>query len=150
MIPLFPLLLLIFSGWRVEVNAQQASPPPSNYGGPYISDPGKIPPEEIKRADQIHEQHCRAHPDACIAPYHVPPPVNRGYGPDVPPDPANTAPLVTDTCLPDPDHPKGPEICTTCRANPVHPDKPACIRYTNAPGVEVTIPQIPSNQAGAE
>ena len=72
-IALLPLLLLTFAGRSGSVYAQQAPTPPGDYGGPFMANPGAIPPEELKRADQIHDQHCRAHPGDCIPPN--PPPL---------------------------------------------------------------------------
>ncbi len=92
------------------VRAQQAPPAPSEYGGPYISNPGAIPPEELKRQEQIHEAYCRKHPDACIggALRRTPEGLKREEeekryrGPYVPPNPANTAPVAVTHCHPDP------------------------------------------------
>jgi hypothetical protein len=67
MIPLFTLLVLIFSGWTGSVNAQSASTLPGDYAGPFIMNPKPISPEEKRREIQVEEEHCRAYPDACIS-----------------------------------------------------------------------------------
>jgi len=84
-IALIAVPLLALSGWRGRAYAQQASPPPSNYGGPFIANP--IPPEEAKRDFQLREKFCRTHPEHCIAPYNVPPSLNMDHGPYAPPGP---------------------------------------------------------------
>lgn len=102
-IALIAVPLLALSGWRGRAYAQQASPPPSNYGGPFIANP--IPPEEAKRDFQLREELCRAHPEHCqLAPYHVPPPVNYYNGPYVP-----------------------PSHTTLCHTDPNNPSKPICV-----------------------
>ena len=102
-IALLPLLLLTFAGRSGSVYAQQAPTPPGDYGGPFMANPGAIPPEELKKDFQKREEYCRTHPGGCIADQHMPPPVNIYSGPYAPPVP-------TTVCHPDPNNPAKP-IC---------------------------------------
>jgi hypothetical protein len=133
MIALFSLLLLAFSGWTGSVNAQPAPTPPGDYGGPFIMNPKNDTPEETRREIQIEEEHCRAHPDACIPDKHPGPTAEQMRHPEEPwywatPDPSHTHVGPTTSCRPDPDHPGGPQICTDCRTNPADPEHPVCVR----------------------
>jgi hypothetical protein len=111
LLALAAVLLLALPGLKGRAYAQQASPPPSNYGGPFIANPGAIPPEELKRHFQKHEEYCRTHPGACIAPNNVPPPLNRYTGPDGRLNPGHLG------------------HTTVCHPEPNNPSKPICVHY---------------------
>jgi hypothetical protein len=138
------LLLLAFSAWTESVNAQPASTPSGDYGGPFMSNPEAQSPEELKREIQIREEYCRTHPPgACIRDLGAAGiPLNIYHGTSTL-DPANSAPAVTTSCRPDPAHPAGPQICTACRSNPADPEHPVCVRLIAGEGV--AIPPLPSN-----
>jgi hypothetical protein len=123
------------------------------YGGPHISNPA--PPEVSERQMRIHEEYCRTHPDACVMGFTYTPEglkqlgeSIRDRGPYVPPNPKNTAAIVTTTCRPDPNNPEGPEICMECRANPPNPTQPLCVQQI--PGHSVNIPQLPASASRNE
>jgi hypothetical protein len=110
MIPLFTLLLLIFSGWTGSVNAQSASTAPGDYSGPSVSNPKDQTSEETKREIQIEEKYCRAHPDACISDRHAGPTADQMRHPEEPWYWATPEPGHTTVCRPDPNNPEKP-IC---------------------------------------
>lgn len=147
-IALLSLLLLSFLESTADVYAQPAPTPPGDYGGPFMSNPKAISPEERKREIQIEEEHCRSHPDACIPDKHAGPTADQMTHPEDPsywatPDPSHTHLGPTTSCRPDPDHPAGPQICTACRSNPGDPEHPVCVRLIAGEGV--VIPPLPSN-----
>lgn len=87
---IFGASMSFVGGWAHE--------PPTD-GGPYISNPGAISPEEAKRQEQIHEDYCRSQPggicetDRTFTPEQLKEMEGskRDRGPYVPPDPRNTA-----------------------------------------------------------
>jgi hypothetical protein len=106
----------VFIAALVSVGGIWAQEPPL-YGGPHISNPGAIPSEELKRNERVYQEHCRQQPADCVAGFRFTPEglkemdeASRYHGPYVPPDPRNTAPVWTQTCHPDPNNPKGPQI----------------------------------------
>lgn len=90
--------------------AQEAS----LYGGPHISNPGAIPPEELKRQEQVHEDYCRSQPGGICATDKTFTPEQlkqmeqskRYRGPYVPPEPGHL---------------------TDCHQDPNNPEKPICV-----------------------
>jgi hypothetical protein len=124
--------------------------------GPHLSNPGAIPPEELKRQERISEDYCRSQPgrmcktDMSFTPEQLKKmsELKRYPGPYVPPDPTTTAPMVTTSCKVDPNNPQGPQLCTVCRANPANPEKPLCARLI--PGQGVDIPPLPASESRAQ
>jgi hypothetical protein len=82
------------------------------HGNPYTSNPGAIPPEKLKRNEQIRDEFCRQQPNGCVSGFKFTPEglkemgdAKRDHGPYVPPEPGH----LTD-CHPDPNNPEKP-IC---------------------------------------
>jgi hypothetical protein len=101
--------LLGLSEWSGGAYAQQASTPPGDYGGPFISNPKAQSPEEFKREIRIREEYCRTHPGgACISDQRAPMPVVRH--PEEPGYWVTAEPGHLTDCHPDPNNPEKP-IC---------------------------------------
>lgn len=83
--------------------AQAATAP--EYGGPYMSNPGAIPPEELKRNEQLRDEYCSHEPRHCAHGFKQSSEPNRYDGPYVPPQPGHLT-----ECHPDPNNPEKP-IC---------------------------------------
>ena len=83
------------------------------YGGPHMGNPGAIPPEELKRNEQIYEEYCRHQPDQCAMGFKYNREAlkelgesKRYRGPYVPPEPGHA---------------------TDCHQDPNNPEKPICV-----------------------
>src|SRR5260370_41712367 len=74
------------------VRAQEEAAPV--HGNPYTSNPGAIPPEELKRNEQIRDEYCRHQPNGCVTGFKLTPEGRKEMGdakpdsgPYVPPEP---------------------------------------------------------------